>query len=198
MAEASSRDRLTPRFPNIANGACSSMNGKVRREVIVAATVVLAIGVGAIALGAFAPDSNQVCDGVQRTLGGCDANQPTFVGDSCSEVGAEFGAQLDRRIVDILRGAEVVEGQAKSARVSAAEFLLTARANQHLRRIGIVADCRADEFLAAAEPHFSDELKAGLGPALSQFQDHPYTYEEWRVDLLQTLSAIDMDEDEPA
>jgi hypothetical protein len=166
--------------------------------MIAAALVAGVLAIGAIvtvALTPDPPDPHEVCDGVERTFGGCDPDQPSFTGDSCSAVGAEFGVQLNQRIVAILRGDDVVDGQGKSARVNAAEYLTTTRANQHLREIGIVADCGGDEFLAAAEAEFSDELKTDLGPALSEFQDHEYTYEEWRANLRKTLRVIDMDED---
>ena len=144
------------------------------------------------------PDPNEFCDGVQRTLGGCDENQPTYAGTTCEDVGREFGAQLNDRIVDALGGDDVVDGLGRSARVTNAEYLLVIRANQHLRRSGIVDECSAAPFLAAAEPHFSDELRSELGPMLSEFQDHEITYDEWRAGLLDALSVIDEDEDEPA
>ena len=171
------------------------ITSNARRLMIAAALVAGVLAMGAIVTVALTPDPHYVCDGVERTFGGCDPDQPTFTGNGCSAVGAEFGVQLNQRIVTILQGDDVVDGQGKSARVNAAEYLTTTRANQYLREIGIVADCGADEFLAAAEAEFSDELKTDLGPALSEFQDHDYTYEEWRADLRKTLRAIDMDED---
>jgi hypothetical protein len=166
-----------------------------RLSLVVGILIIGVLAVGTVAMNLLAPDPHQVCDGVERSLGGCDAEQPTFTGRTCEAVGTEFGEQLDRRIVAILAGEDVVDSQGKSARVTAAEYLLTTRANQHLRAIGIVDQCGADEFLAVAEAEFSDALKTDLGPALSEFQDHQYTYEEWRANLRLTLRAIDMDEE---
>jgi len=131
-------------------------------------------------------------------LGGCDENQPTYEGTTCEEVGREFGEQLNSPIVDALEGDDVVDGLAKSGRITNAEYLLVVRANQHLRRLGIVDECAAAALLAAAEPEFSHRLKSEVGPVLSEFQDHEITYEEWRAGLLDTLSVVDEDEDEPA
>ena len=143
-------------------------------------------------------DANEFCDGVQSTLGGCDENQPTFAGEECDEIAGEFGEQLNERIVAILDGEEVIDGQGKSSRVSGAQFLLSVRVNQYLRRSDLVRECSAEPFLTVAEAEFSVQLKTELGPTMSAFQDHQYTYDEWRADLLQTLSIIDTDEDEPA
>jgi hypothetical protein len=167
--------------------------GRLGLRVLAVATLC-----GLIIAACGTPDPNEVCDGVQRSLGGCDGNQPTYAGTTCDEVGREFGIQLDSRIVDALEGQDVVDGLAKSARVTNAEYLLVARANQHLRRSGLIADCSATTFFEAAEREFSDELKSELGPVLSEFQDHEVTYEEWRAGLLDKLSVIDEDEDEPA
>ena len=164
------------------------------RRVAVASLAALVMG----AACGNQPDPNEVCDGVQRTLGGCDENQPTYVGKTCEEVGLEFGEQLNSRIMDAIDGDDVVDGLAKSGRVTNAEYLLVVRANQHLRRSGIIDECSAAAFLAAAEPEFSDELKSELGPVLSEIQDRQITYDDWRADLLDTLSVIDEDEDEPA
>ena len=151
-----------------------------------------------LCIGCIAPNPDEICDGVQRTLGGCDEDQPTYAGTTCEDVGREFGEQLNSRIMEALEGDDVVDGLAKSARVTNAEYLLVIRANQHLRRSGIVDECDASSFLSAAEPEFSDELKSEIGPALSEFQDHEVTYDEWRAGLLDKLSVVDEDEGEPA
>jgi hypothetical protein len=122
------------------------------RRVAVASLVAL------MCVACGTPDPNEFCDGVQRTLGGCDENQPTYEGTTRSEVGREFGVQLNSRIMDAIEGDDVVDGLAKSGRVTNAEYLLVVRANQHLRRSGIVDECSAAALLAAAEPEFSDEL----------------------------------------
>lgn len=162
-----------------------------RLFLAVAALAVALTIVGSVAVLALKPQP-AICNGIDRQLGGCDTDQPVFNGSTCEAVGIEFGDQLDQRIVKILGGPDVVNGERKSVRISAAEFLLTGRANQHLREIGIIAECGADHFLAAAERRFSDTLRAEVGDYLSEFEHHSYA--DWRADLRKTLRAIDMDE----
>lgn len=163
--------------------------------VVLLAAVIGALGVAVAAAGLFDPQP-EICDNVHRGLGGCDDDQPQFSGTTCDDVGREFGTQLDARVVKILDGPDVVDHERKSARISSTEFLLVTRANQHLRRVGIVQECGLEDFLAAAEPVFSEKLRAQVGNYLFEFEEH--TYDEWLANLRKTLRAIDMDEDEPA
>jgi len=153
------------------------------------------LGAGLAVSALTAKPEPQVCDGVDRLFGGCDPDQPVFVCTTCTEVGDEFGQQLNERVVRIIRDPAVVDGERRSVRNSSVEFLLTARANQHLRAIGIVAECGVDEFLAAAEMRFTEELRTQVGPALSEPQ--PLSYADWLADLRRTLRAIDMEENAP-
>ena len=166
-----------------------------RRPLIAAAAVATALIIVVFIGLQLTAESPEYCGGVHRDLGGCDDNQPTFVGATCDAVATEFGRQLNEREVAILRGPDAVDGQRRSAQFSSTEMLLATRANQHLRDIRIVAECGVDEFVAVAEPAFSDELRSNVGRFITELTDLPdQTYEDWRERLVQTLSVIDMDE----
>jgi hypothetical protein len=74
-------------------------------------------------------------------------------------------------------------------------MLMTARANEYLRNNGMAVDCDVDEFLAAADPEFSDTLREAAGSLLSEFEEHDY--EDWLADLRDALLVIDTDEEQP-
>jgi len=148
----------------------------------------LAAGCG-LGFGA-SPDPMEVCDGVTRSVGGCDPDQPTFAGQSCDAVAEEFGRQLDARLVPILAGNDVVDGEHKSVRMAHFQALLVTRANLHLQTAGIDLRCPAEAFLGVAERHFSDDLRSKAGTYLFGTGE-PRAYEDWRADLLRTLSAVE-------
>ena len=133
--------------------------------------------------------SPTVCAGVGATVGGCDANQPVFTGDTCEKVAREFGGQLDERLRPILAGADVVDGEHKSVRMAHLEILLVSRVNEYLRSDDVALQCAPEEFLNVAEDEFSAELIETAGQHL--FASEPRPYSEWREDLLRTLGAIE-------
>ena len=68
-------------------------------------------------------------------------------------------------------------------------------ANLHLRRIGIIAQCGVDEFMAAAETQFSAELKVEAGTYLA---DGPPVAYAVSLDWVRSFATIiDMEEDAP-
>jgi hypothetical protein len=140
-------------------------------------------------------DPDRVCDGVPSELGGCDPDQPGFAGTDCEAVGREFGAELDRRVLAIIDGPALVNGESQAVRVTSALGLVSARANQHLRRNGLVDDCGVDEFLNAAETAFSNRLRADVGSYLYDDQVK-HTYEEWLEAVRRFVVVIDQREGE--
>jgi hypothetical protein len=161
-------------------------------RTISATATVMALTVVVSACGWLQSDamaSPTVCAGVGATVGGCDANQPVFSGDTCDEVAREFGVQLDERLRPILAGADVVDGEHKSVRRAHAEILLVSRVKEYLRSDDVALQCAPEEFLDAAEEEFSAELIETAGQHL--FASEPRPYSEWREDLLRTLGAIE-------
>jgi hypothetical protein len=155
--------------------------------------LVLALGLGACGLLVQSPVATPaVCDGVDSGLGGCDPDQPQFTGTSCESVAREFGAQLDDRLVPILEGEDVVDGEHKSVRMAHAVALMVTRVDQYLTSPATALDCRASSFLDVAEEEFSPELEDNAGKHL--FGSGPRPYSAWREDLLTTLDAIEREE----
>ena len=139
------------------------------------------------------PPSASICDGVDAQMGGCDEQQPEFTATDCLGIGREFGAHMDDRTLGIIEGPEAVDGEARSVRLRQATVLLSARANDHLRELGLHASCDVPEFLGAAEAEFSHQLREGVGDAL--YDGAPAaTYEEWKSEVTLMLGIIDAEE----
>jgi hypothetical protein len=135
------------------------------------------------------------CDGIDADVGGCASDRPTFSTTTCAGVGTEFGEQLDARLRPIFQGPADVGGESRAIRAGHTISLTLSLANLHLRRSGIIAQCDADEFIAAAEAQFSAELKRDAGSYLA---DGPaVSYEVWLDTLKSMATIIDMEEDVP-
>lgn len=159
--------------------------------------VVIAIGLIPLLVSACVGEqqpgaSNDVCAGVSEALGGCAPGQPTFSGDTCAEVGREYGEQLDDRGLEIINGPAVAEGSSRAVRLNDLKVLAAIRANQHLRERGLIQECGVEEFVAAAEAAFSDEFRSRAGDFLSD--GDPVSFEAWLEDLRSVLVILDQEE----
>jgi hypothetical protein len=125
---------------------------------------------------------------------GCGTPVPTFVGQSCAEVGQEFGSQFNARLVTIIHGPQVVDGADRSAHATYSQMYLSDRANKYLRDNGMVKACDADEFVRAAEPMFSAEVRANAPILLF---DPQATYADWIAGVRKEIGIIDLEEDSP-
>lgn len=136
------------------------------------------------------------CDGIDASLGGCAPDRPAYAGTTCDAVGHEFGRQLDERLVAIFVGPDSLNGESKAVRANHVTTVALSLANLHLRQIGIIRECGADEFMAAAELEFSPDLKAQAGTYL---HDGPaVTYDAWLANLHGIAVIIDIDEGAPS
>jgi len=130
------------------------------------------------------------CDGVSSDVGGCAADQPTFSGTTCAEVGAEWGEIVDERSLAVIQGPANADGKARSARLKDVQVLAFVRAADHMGEVGILGSCHSAEFVGAAEPKFTPELRASVGGAM--YDGEPVvTYTEYLADVLQTARALD-------
>jgi hypothetical protein len=161
----------------------------VGRCLVIAAFLSAAAAVGACGSPVASP-TRSLCDGVSATLGGCDADQPSFAGTSCAEVGAEWGTIVDARLLDVIHGPETVGDEARSVRLHQAMGLSFVRAAQHMDAAGFLATCRSAEFLGAAEPRFSPELRSSVGGAM--YDGLPVvSYTEFLTDALRVVGTLD-------
>jgi hypothetical protein len=94
--------------------------------------------------GSSSTPDDRVCDGIQASIGGCDANQPTFVGTTCEAIATELGDQAVQRLQAIVAGPDIVNGYGRSGRVQLLQSLITVRARQQLERQGLAAPGKCD------------------------------------------------------
>jgi hypothetical protein len=161
------------------------------RPILLTVLVALLAGCGLIG-GTPSPTT---CDGIAAEFGACDEDRPVFNGQTCSEVGAEFGEQLSPRAIDIFDGPQTVDGNDRTVLLTRLVVLHIQLANKHLRDSGQAVDCDVPEFVEAAEAELSSEFKARVGDNV--FFGQTVSYEEWRADLERFLVVIDRDENEP-
>ena len=172
--------------------------GNDRSERVAASRLVDLIGLGLIALsmalglagcgvGVGSP-SPSICDGVSTEIGPC-GGRPIFAGTTCESLASEYGAVLDRALLEIVRGPADVGGNAKSSRVIQAEAYVTTALTDRMVAIGVIERCKMPAFLDAAEMGFSDELKAGIGHAMYDSQPD-VSYQEFLDGLARVMSGI--------
>lgn len=131
-----------------------------------------------------------VCDGVSSELGGCKSARHTFVSSTCEDLAREWAGVLDTALVAILDGPDAVANQGRSVLIRQALVITTIDMQTRLTEIGLKETCDSPEFMAAAEPRFSDRLRAGAGGALYE-GNPPATYSEWLDDVRKVVRMID-------
>jgi hypothetical protein len=135
------------------------------------------------------PSDDEVCDGISAEAGGCDRDQPSFAATTCGAVAAEFGRQLDVRVLAVIDGPESVGGEPRLVRMNRYMSLVVGRANQYLRSEGLIDECDDPAaFAAAAEPMFSDRLREKAGDYV--FEGTRVTYQVWRDELVRVLGIL--------
>jgi hypothetical protein len=148
-----------------------------------------------VGCGATAPPSPTICDGISSEMGGCDPDRPIYAGETCEEIGREYGTQVDRLSLAIFNGPDDPEGSS-AVRFRQVNTVAAVLANKRLRDLGIVDECDADEFMAAAEQQFSMEFHDQAGIYL--YDGPPQPYEAWRAETYDLIAGlIDEEEDLP-
>ncbi len=155
-------------------------------------TAIAVLAGAAFVVGSGLADPNEACNSVPRRAGGCEPDQPRFTATTCDGVGQEYGDEIARRADAIIDGPES-SLESKPSRVLAMTFLVTTRADQHLRGIGLGAQCDVDEFLSAAGTRFTPTFRARIGDYLYDDPDRSYTYEDWLANLRRTATMIEAD-----
>ena len=129
------------------------------------------------------------CDGISSEVGGCDSGQPSFTGTTCNEVGAEWGEAIDTGIRAVIAEPPMVDGKQRSSRISDVMVLAFVRASKQLQATGQLESCTAADFLDAATPAFSDELKQGIGAALYDGSPNA-TYEQFLSEVQNVIRQL--------
>lgn len=147
------------------------------------------------ACGAGGTASPTSCDGISSDLGGCDPDRPSYSGQTCAEIGREYGAQVSERSLEIYGGPEDPE-ESRSVRGWQLNVVALQLANKRLRDLGIVDECGADEFMAAAEHEFTSEFREQAGEYL--YDGPPLPFDAWRAETLALVRGlIDQEGDAP-
>ncbi len=133
--------------------------------------------------------AQRVCDGISSEVGGCEPRH-SFAARTCSGLAEEWARELDRKITSIVRDPDQDPTQAASVLLRQALVVVTIDMNTRLRGLGLAGECDIPTFLAAAEPHFSVELKEGAGALLFD-GNPPTTYQDWLDDVRKVLRMIE-------
>jgi hypothetical protein len=99
--------------------------------------------------------SSAICDGVDSEAGGCDPDQPRFAGETCEDLGSEFGQQVDERVLSVVDGPSS-DDASHAVRASDQTRLVTTRLSQHLQAIDL--SCDPQLVLDHAKPEFSERF----------------------------------------
>jgi hypothetical protein len=133
-----------------------------------------------------------ICNQIPADFGGCDPDRPVFAGSTCPEVAAEWGRDIDKRIVAVIRGPADENGNAKSARNIDALVLSSMVVSMRLDEFGIRASCGMGEFWPIAEGQFSDDLRSGAGAILWD-GDPVVTFADWAARAKDIVGMIEND-----
>ena len=172
-------------------GVIVRMHRSVPWKSVVWLVILTAALSGCVLSGVRSPTSSS-CDGIDAKLGGCEANQPAFTGADCRAVGRETGSQLNDRLLAIYHGPDVVGNETRAVRANHVMTAATSLANAYLRQIGIIKECSVDEFVAAAQPEFSNDFQALAGTYLND--GAPATFGDWLAEWRSVVRIIDMEE----
>jgi len=130
------------------------------------------------------------CDGISADFGGCSPDRPRFSGTSCSDLAAEWGRDVDRRIVELISGPAAIDGKAKSVRSVDVLVLTSLVVTKRLDALGLRASCPMAEFWPIALQQFSAEMKAGAGGIL--FDGSPIvSFDDWLGRAKEVVGMID-------
>jgi hypothetical protein len=166
----------------------STMNrsSQLLKLVLIGSFAILGLsGCGLVAGATPAPSG---CNGVATDVGRC-GSAPSFTATTCEALAAEYGWALDQALLPILRGPADEGGEAKSVRLLHMEAEVTVAMTTRLVEVGLIETCKMPDFLNAAEPRFSGELRSTVGHAL--FDGQPdVTYQEFLTRLAKVMSGI--------
>lgn len=129
------------------------------------------------------------CNGVPADIGGC-ADAPTYEGTTCEALSAEWGQEVDDRILKVIAEPPVVNDKQRSARIHDVLVLATVTLGLRMGEIGLLGHCSATEILMGAQPAFTAALKIGIVSAL--YDDSPAaSWEQFNTEAMRVLSVLD-------
>jgi hypothetical protein len=154
--------------------------------------VVVVAGCGGAQVTSPANSEPSICNEIPSTFGGCDPDRPVFAGSTCQGLAAEWGRDVDKRIVGVIRGPADEDGNAKSARNVDALVLSSMVVRMRLDELGIRPSCGLDRFWPIAEQQFSADLRSGAGAIL--WDGNPVvTFNDWAARAKDIVGMIEKD-----
>jgi len=133
-----------------------------------------------------------ICNQIPVDFGGCDPDRPVFAGSTCPELAAQWGRDIDKRIVAVIRGPADQNGKAKSARNIDALVLSSMVLRMRLDELGIRASCGLDKFWPIAEQQFSGQLRSGAGAIM--WDGNPVVrFDDWAARAKDIVGMIEKD-----
>lgn len=117
-----------------------------------------------------------MCDAIPAAIGGCDPVQPAFTATNCADLGRQFGQEVSKRLQTVIDGPEVVNGEAKSARMTSVQLLVIGRTRQYLERAG-GPRCTVDDLVSGIRSAVPPTLKDAAAKAWWGF--NPGTFDTW-------------------
>lgn len=158
------------------------------RTPVIGIACAFLVAVTAAACGA-APADVAACSGDPDDPE-CASMIPAFTAIDCATAGAQWGEAVDRLAVDVINGPATANGEARSVRIRTALILPTTTLGQYLDAHGMLGSCTAADLLAAGEPAFSDELRAGAAAAVYDGQPVA-TWQQFMDEAARVLSVFD-------
>src|SRR6478672_2519088 len=122
----------------------TGMTTRIRLLFATAVAAALAASCSIVGQDSAAPTST-VCAGVSSEAGGCSPDRHTFTSSTCVALAVEWAQVVDKAVVAILDGPEVVDGNAKSVQLRQAVLLATLDVNARLRELDLQATCDVPE-----------------------------------------------------
>jgi hypothetical protein len=172
------------------SAAATEVSAHRGRPLLVCSTLVsLLVAACSTPLASSSPASS-ICEGIPADMGGCSPSRPLFTGSTCQAIAIEWGAAVDRGVVPVINGPATADGKQRSARIADVLVLASIVAGMRLHELSLLPSCDTPEFLNAAKPQFSDELKAGIGHALLDGVPEA-TEADWEAALVRAIRIID-------
>jgi hypothetical protein len=158
----------------------------IQRWTLVLVGVAATFLVGIAAYFLLRPDS---CNGLPREIGACNSDRPSYEGETCDQVAAEWGEHLDQRVAEVIAQAAASDRKGESSSLYSAEILVTQLANKHMRDHFITGDCESHRFMAIGEQQLSEQVRENVGHVM--YDDDPTVrYEEWRERIEANVELI--------
>lgn len=162
----------------------------IRIATIVSALVVVASLLSACSVFPGASARPTLCNGVPADIGGCD-DPPRYEGTTCAALSAEWGQEVNDRILKLIVEPAVVNGEQRSARVHSVLVLATTTLGLRMGQLGLLGECSASDILTGAQPAFTADLKAGIVSAL--YDDNPpASWKQFNTEALRVLAVLDV------